>query len=390
MTERERLVRAWLSKRYTVTELAGEFEVSRKTVYKWTARHTLEGLPGLRDRPRVALYHPNAVSRDIADAVVRAKLAHPLWGPLKLRPLSDEPSKIHDGWPAPSTRGAILARAGLTRSRRRRRHIPPNTMPFRDCLEPNDLWCGDFKGWFRTGDGARCNPLTITDACGRALLRCQAVDRQDYRHTRPVFESAFREFGLPRAIRTDNGAPFASLAAGGLSELSVWWVKLGIWPDRIEPGHPEQNGRHERMHLTLKLDCCQPPAPTLGKQQLRFDCFRDVFNNQRPHQALDFKTPASVYRPSSRPYPDSLKDPVYPDGFSVRRVRSNGEVRWRGGLVFISTVLRAEAVGICEGDLGYDVYFGPVLLGRINVKGQKLIRPQTPTLKPRSVTHARS
>src|SRR4051812_35734338 len=196
-------MRARLTGRFTVTELAEEFRVSRKTIYKWTGRHALEGLPGLRDRPRVALRHPNAVPPAIAAAVVRAKLAHPHWGPLKLKPLADEPAELHAGWPAPSTRGAILARAGLTRGRRRRRHVPPNTMPFRDCFAPNDLWCGDFKGWFRTGDGSRCNPLTITDAFGRVLLRCQAVDRQDYRHTRPVFEAAFREYGLPLAMRTD-------------------------------------------------------------------------------------------------------------------------------------------------------------------------------------------
>lgn len=388
--ERERLVRAWLTGRYSVSELAREFEVSRKSAYKWLARHTLEGLPGLMDRPCVARHHPTAVPQAVVEAVVRAKRAHPLWGPLKLQPLPDEPAEIGQSWPAPSTRGAILARAGLTSSRRRRRHVPPNTMPFRDCLEPNDLWCGDFKGWFRTGDGARCNPLTITDAHGRALLRCQAVDHEDYFHTRPVFESAFREFGLPKAIRTDNGAPFASLAAGGLSKLSVWWVKLGIWPDRIDPGHPEQNGRHERMHLTLKLECCRPAAPSLAAQQLRFDAFRDVFNNQRPHQALGLTPPASVYRLSPRPYPSRITDPVYPQGFIERRVRSNGEIRWHGNLVFISTVLPGEAVGICEGDLGYEVYFGPVPLGRINVKGEKLVRLQPFSRKPGSVTHARS
>lgn len=390
LTEREKLVRAWMTSRFTVTELAAEFGVSRKTVHKWLGRHELEGRPGLQDRPRIALHHPRAVPPEIAAAVVRAKRLHPLWGPLKLQPLPDEPVEVREGWPAPSTRGAILARAGLTRKRRRRRHVPPNTMPFRECFQPNDLWCGDFKGWFRTGDGTRCDPLTITDAYGRMLLRCQAVDHLDYRHTRPVFESAFREYGLPRAIRTDNGAPFASLAAGGLSQLSVWWVKLGIWPDRIDPGHPEQNGRHERMHLTLKLECCKPAAATLAEQQRQLDQFRDVFNHERPHQALGFQTPASVYCPSPRLYPDRIEDPVYPAGFVERRVRSNGEIRWKGGLIFISTVLPGEAVGICEGGLGYDVYFGPVLLGRINVKGEKLVRPTNPTPELRTVTHARS
>lgn len=375
VTDREQLLRAWLTRKYSVLELAREFGVSRKTVYKWIDRHGLQGMPGLADRPRVALHHPNAVPPAVAEAVVRAKQAHPLWGPLKLRPLAEEPDEVRSAWPAPSTRGLILARAGLTRSRRRRRHIPPNTMPYCECREPNDLWCADYKGWFRTGDGSRCNPLTITDACSRALLRCQAVDHEDFAHSRPVFESAFREFGLPRAIRTDNGPPFASLAAGGLSALSVWWVKLGILPDRIEPGHPEQNGRHERMHLTLKQACCQPPAATLTQQQLCFDAFSHCYNHERPHQALAFQTPASLYSQSPRPYPCSIEDPTYPAGFIVRRVRSNGEIRWRGNLVFISTVLPGETVGIYEGDLGYEVCFGPVPLGRINVKGEKLLRP---------------
>jgi transposase-like protein len=230
MQERERLMKAWNSGRYTVTELAQAYSISRKTAYKARKRYLEGGPEALRDRPPIAHSHPKAVSPQVAAAVIRAKQARPLWGPLKLRPGPDEPAEIVAKWPAPSTRGAILARAGLTRPRRRRRRVPPNTEPFRTCHEPNDLWCADFKGWFRTRDGARCNPLTVMDAHSRNLLCCRAVPQGDYLHVRPAFEALFRNYGLPRAIRTDNGPPFASVAVGGLSPLSVWWLKLGIGP----------------------------------------------------------------------------------------------------------------------------------------------------------------
>jgi hypothetical protein len=207
---------------------------------------------------------------------------------------------------------------------------------------------------------------------------------------RPAFEALFREHGLPRAIRSDNGPPFASTAAGGLSALSVWWVKLGIWPDRIDPGHPEQNGRHERMHLTLKLEGCQPAQADLCAQQSRFDAFRQVYNHERPHQALEFETPGRLYRPSPRLYPDKLEDPVYGVDALVRRVRHNGEIRWRGGLIFISETLCGEAIAILEAELGYEVYFGPILLGRLDARQERLVRPTPPLRHPLSVTNARS
>lgn len=390
MEERERLVKAWLSGRYSVTELAEAFHVSRKTAHKWLGRFASGGTVALADRPRTALHHPNAVPDAVIQAVIRAKHNRPVWGPLKLNPGPDEPPEIVEHWPAASTRGAILARAGLVRPRRRRRTVAPNTAPFHACVEPNQTWCCDFKGWFRTEDGARCNPLTITDACTRVLIRCQGVERQDFAHSKPVFESAFKEFGLPEAMRSDNGAPFASLAAGGLSALSVWLVKLGIWPDRIDPGHPEQNGRHERMHLTLKLECCQPPAANLAAQQLRFDAFRHSYNHERPHQALALQTPASLYRPSPRTYPTLLEDPHYGADFTVRRVRSNGEIRWRGGLVFLSELLTGEAVGLREEQLGFAVYFGPVYLGRLDVRAERLVRPTGRLNELRAVTYAHS
>jgi putative transposase len=385
--ERERLIRAHQTGKHTVSDLAEAFGVSRKTVHKWLKRFIAGGMPGLEDSSRAPRHHPNAVSPEVTAAVIRAKQAHPSWGPLKLQPGPEEPSEVVRAWPAPSTRGLILARAGLTRSRRRKRRVPPGNLPFGACDEPNAVWCADFKGWFRTQDGQRCDPLTISDAYSRMLLCCRVVQKPDYAHVRPVFENVFREYGLPLAIRTDNGPPFASTAAGGLSRLSAWWVKLGIRLERIRAGHPEQNGRHERMHLTLKQECCQPPALTPAAQQLCFDIFQFSYNTERPHQALGLVSPAAWYRYSPRPYPDRLEDPEYPPEALVRRVRSNGEIRWRGNLVFLSEALIGEAVGLIETLTGFDVYFGPILLGHLNPGQERLIRPNGGTSQRASVTH---
>jgi putative transposase len=374
MQERERLIQAHLTGRYTVTELAEAFAVSRKTAHKVLRRYAQEGPAGLADRSHAAHSHPNATPDDVAAAIIREKRAHPTWGPLKLLPTAADPPEVAAAWPAPSTRGAILARAGLTQHRRWRRRVPPGRQAFSACDRPNAVWCADFKGWFRTQDGQRCDPLTVSDAYSRMLLCCQGLARPDYDHTRPAFERVFREYGLPNAIRTDNGVPFASVAAGGLSRLAVWWVKLGIQPERIEPGHPEQNGRHERMHLTLKQECCRPPAASPAAQQLRFNTFTHSFNHERPHQALGLQPPARLYTRSPRPYPERLEDPFYPADAVIRRVRSNGEIKWRGNLVFLSEALLGEAVGITETAVGYEVHFGPILLGRLDIKGERISR----------------
>jgi transposase InsO family protein len=382
------LVRAYATGRYTVTELAEMFAVARKTASKWLQRSSEEGPAGLLDRSRTPHHHPNATPEAVVAAVLLKKEAHPTWGPLKLLPGAEDSMEVRENWPAPSTRALILSRAGYTQPRRRKRRVPPSSQPFSSCEEPNAVWCADFKGWFRTGDGARCDPLTVTDAFSRMLLCCQALARPDYAHVRRAFESLFEEHGLPDAIRTDNGPPFASVAVGGLSPLAAWWVKLGIRPERIEPGHPEQNGRHERMHLTLKLECCRPPAATVADQQVRFDAFRQVFNRERPHQALELRPPATSYQPSTRLYrPWELDDPIYPDDSAIRRVRSNGEIKWRGRKVFISEALTGEAVSLRTTELGHDVYFGPILLGHLYGPQERLTRPVNHTSKPRSVTH---
>jgi hypothetical protein len=243
----------------------------------------------------------------------------------------------------------------------------------------NDVWSVDFKGWFRTGDGRRCDPLTVSDAFSRYLLACRSVRRPDHDHVRPVFEALFCEFGLPGAMRHDNGPPFATVAAGGLSQLALWWLKLGIRSERIAPGKPQQNGRHERMHATLKQATADPPAATLGAQQRRFNDFRRDFNEERPHEALGQKPPASLYAASPRAYPCPLREPVYAPDQAVRRVRSNGEIKWGGELVFISEVLAGEPVGIAETEGGaWRVCFADVELGFIDARTGTLRRQPRP------------
>lgn len=393
MKERLQLVSMYETGRYRVAELAEYFGVSRKTAYKWLGRFGQDGPVGLEERSRAPHRHPNATPLAVVQEVLQAKAAHPTWGPAKLLPPSDGATQLAAVWPAPSTRGSILARYGLVTARRRKRRVAPWSRPFQHAYGPNAVWCADFKGWIRTGDGSRCDPLTISDAFSRMLLCCQILPKTDYVHVRPIFEGAFREYGLPLAIRTDNGPPFASVGAGGLSPLSIWWIKLGIVPERIQPGHPEQNGRHERMHRTLKQATMHPPAATPEAQQDQCDAFRLEYNTLRPHQALGQLPPAILYAPSSRPYPMRVEDPCYPPMAVVRRVRSNGQIKWRGGLVFISEALVGELVGITELKDAWLVSFGPIPLGLLHPNKNTLERdPQVaPSINQESlVTYVHS
>ena len=363
MKERMQLISLYETGKYTVTELAKHFKVSRKTAHKWLGRFADEGALGLNERSRAPHQRPRATPAEVVLAVVRAKQAHPTWGPAKLTPRPDEAPEIAMAWPAVSTRGRILGMHGLVTRHKRRRRASPWFQPFLGADRPNNVWCADFKGWIRTGDGIRCDPLTISDACTRMLLCCDILTKPDYAHVRPAFERVFQQYGLPMAIRTDNGPPFASVGAGGLSPLSVWWVKLGIMPERIKPGHPEQNGRHERMHRTLKQEVMKPPAATALAQQERCNGFLSVYNTERPHEALGQVPPASLYVLSPRPYHELLGDMQYPPLTEVRRVRSNGQIKWRGGLVFVSEALIGDMVGITENHDGWLVSFGPIPLG---------------------------
>jgi len=251
--------------------------------------------------------------------------------------------------------------------RKQRRRTAPYHEPLAHADGPNRVWCADFKGWFRTADGERIDPLTISDAYSRYLLRCQGVEKTDTPRTRAIFEAAFREYGMPRAIRTDNGAPFASSAVGGLSRLAVWWMKLGIVPERIEAGHPEQNGRHERMHRTLKQETAQPAAANRRAQQRAFDRFREEYNEQRPHQALGMQTPALLYELSPRAYPARVPEPEYPASMLVRSVHHQGQIRWKKHDVVLSQVLWGERVGLLPVDeRWYTIYFAQFPIARFD------------------------
>jgi len=375
LDEKQSFINEWNLDQVSLAELCRRYEISRQTGYKWLARYQREGEAGLEERSRAPLDHPQAMSPRVRQRLVELRSRHPSWGPRKLRAyLQRQAPKIV--WPAASSIGDLLRREGLAHPRRRRKRTPPYTEPLKHAEAPNQLWCADFKGWFLTQDGTRCDPLTITDAYSRYLLRCCVVPRTDGQHAWAVFEAAFREFGLPDAIRTDNGSPFASRAPAGLSQLSMKWLRLGIRHERIAPGQPQQNGRHERMHQTLKQETASPPEQNLRRQQLAFLRFQKEYNQTRPHEALQYETPASRYVASERRFPAKLPDLQYPEGAHLRRVSHHGDVKVGGVNMFVSSLLRWEVVGLLEREQDPDwleVYYGPLLIGWMDLKRLTLL-----------------
>ena len=267
----------------------------------------------------------------------------------------------------------ILKRHGMVQSRHKRHHTPPYSQPFLKSKQPNEVWCADFKGQFRLGDSKLCYPLTLSDSYSRFLLGCWGLAHPAYFPTRYYLERAFREYGLPSAIRTDNGAPFASVGLGGLSRLGVWFVKLGISPERIEKGHPEQNGRHERMHRTLKAEAVRPPRKNMKEQQRVFDRFRITYNLERPHEALGQKTPASIYQKSAREYPARMTEIVYPQNFSVRVIKHSGCFKWQNHELYLSGTLAGEQIGLKQIDNSiWEIYFNFYPLGILYERTQSV------------------
>jgi putative transposase len=366
MEERARFIADYQVALYTMIELCTRYGISRKTGYKWLARFAEAGRQGLQERSRAPHTCPHRIAEDVAALLCTARRQHPSWGPAKLLDWL-RPRYRDVTWPAVSTAGDLLARCGLVKGRRRRRHaLHPGVVPA-TTTQPNDLWTADFKGHFRTRDGVYCYPLTIADQHTRYLLACQGLLSTKGGGVRPVFERLFREYGLPQAIRTDNGVPFATTGIHGLSQLNVWWLRLGIQHQRILPAHPQQNGAHERMHKTLKGEAIRPPRSTLATQQRAFNAFRRLYNDERPHQALNGRTPASLYGPSRRAYPRALPPVEYPGHFIVKRVTSGGTVRFKKRLVFIANPLQHHPIGFEEvADGLWSIYFCAVLLGRID------------------------
>ena len=348
--QRVACIAEWLEFDAPVSELALRYGVSRKTVYKWLERFERDGPEGLADQSRAPHHHGRAMPETVREALIAEWRAHPHWGPRKVRArlLKTQPTAR---WPAPSSIGDLYRREGLCVPRRRTRYVVPLTTPLAEAVAPNDVWTADFKGWFRTADGTRCDPLTINDAASRFALCCRIVPPTGA-GARPWFERTFREYGLPTALRTDNGTPFASTGPGRLSRLSVWWLRLGIALDSIDRGASRAEWPPRAVPPTLQTETAEPPARTAGEQQRRFDAMCRTYNFERPHEALQDWCPADSYWPSPRPYPRQLEDPWYDATHQVRRVRPHGQVKWHGELVFISEAVIGELVGLTEAENG--------------------------------------
>ena len=372
MDEKRLFIQDYIRGSFSMSELCTRYHVSRKTGYKWIERFEDSGQAGLVDRPRRPHRSPKATPDAQVEAILELRRRHPFWGAKKLvHVLQTRHPEVR--WPARSTVCDLLKRHGMIESRRRRRYPGHGGRPTTPMTAPNEIWCADFKGEFKTGDGRYCYPLTVTDGYSRFLLACQGRASTAHDGARPVFRRLFQEYGVPQVIRTDNGVPFATTALGRLSRLSVWWIRLGIYPELIEPGHPEQNGRHERMHRTLKQHTARPPAASGRAQQRRFDRFRHEFNGERPHEALGQRTPQSFYKRSPRLLPRPLPEIEYPAHFEVRLVSRNGGIRWSSHWVNVSHVLGTEYVGLEEvGDGIWDVHFGPLRLGQMDERTRKI------------------
>lgn len=349
----------------SIAELCAHYGISRKTGHKWISRYLTDGPAGLDERSRAPEHRPLRTEQRVVDALIELRQKHPTWGAKKLLTILQQ---RHPRWglPARSTVYELLRPTGLIAKKVRRRVVGHPGKPQRIALAPNDIWCADFKGQFRMGNGQYCYPLTVTDQYSRYLLACQSLPSTACDGVFPVFRQLFRAYGLPKAIRTDNGAPFAANTLARLSSLSAWWIQLGVLPDLIEPGKPQQNGRHERMHRTLKDETTRPSAYSFRAQQAKFNRFQSEFNDVRPHEALDMATPASVYEVSPRSMPARIKPFEYPDRFEVRYVSANGGIRWQRQWVNVSVTCVGQYVGLEEVDEGvWNVFFGPVKLGRL-------------------------
>ena len=374
MTERMRFVVRAQTGAYSVSELCERHGVSRKTGYKWLRRFGEEGPEGLKDRSRRPYRSPRKTPEEIEALLIEVREKHPRWGPEKLLAVVRRHHPELE-LPARSTVAAILKREGLIKSRRKRRRRRHPGPPTREVTGANELWTADFKGEFKTRDGRWCYPLTVADEHTRYLLACDAMRSTKGQGVKATFGRLFREHGLPEGIRTDNGTPFVvSHAIHGLSSLSVWWIQLGIRPERIEPGKPQQNGRHERMHRTLKDETVCPPAANLKAQQKRFDAFREEFNTERPHQALEQQRPAEVWKPPPRSCPDRIPSAEYPGHFELRKVSSSGKIKFKNRALWLSETLKHQTLGLEEIDDGlWSIHFYDVLLARFDERDYQVI-----------------
>lgn len=358
-----------------ISDLSKEFGISRQTGHALVKRYERFGTDALNDKSSRPTTSPNRTPPAKADRIVALREKHPTWGPKKLKKRLEvlEPDVR---WPAASTIGVILADAGLSQKRKRRRRASPNVpTERRETSAPNELWCIDYKGQFKLGNRSYCYPLTATDHYSRYLLGCEALENTKTNPAQITFLHLFDRYGLPDAIRSDNGSPFASTGRAGMSRLAVFFMRLGIALERIEPGKPQQNGRHERMHLTLKQDTTRPPAANSLAQQQRFDVFTKVFNQERPHEAIDMKTPSELYQVSKRKLPESLPIPDYPLHDRTLRVSNSGHLYLRSmGHAYLGSAFAQQQVGLREIEDGtWLVTFMELDLGYLDTQTKKII-----------------
>ena len=365
--EKHLFVADYLREVESFSGLCQRYGVSRKTGYKLVERYRREGMEGLEERSRRPHSQPHQLPHELRQAIVELRRPGGMErGPKKIQALLKQ---RYPDQPIPSrtTIYNVLKRAGQIPPRRLRRRVPAAASGLSSSQVPNGLWSADFKGQFPTRDGQWCYPLTVMDHASRYLLGCQALAGTGQDQAQGAFKALFRRYGLPQRLRTDNGVPFATIGGGGLSRLSIWWIRLGILPERIKPGRPQQNGRHERMHRTLKAAVATPPAASTHAQQQRFESFRNDYNTDRPHEALDQKTPASLYTASPRPYPERLPELVYPSYIHAHRVSHSGLVYWNGCRIYVGSHLTGERIGLeAINDGLWAVRFGPVRLGQFD------------------------
>lgn len=374
--QRKELVETYLKGTFTMTELCERFGVSRKTAYKWCARYQRFGENGFKDQSR-APHNPNVVySNDVVTKAIDAKLKHRGWGPKKIK------SNLKRHYPNMKLPSAtrlyeIFRENNLIVPRRLRNRIPA-THPLGELNDSNDVWIADFKGWFLTQDGAKCEPLTITDGFSRYLIKCEHLYDKSADYVWPMFVEAFQEYGLPHRVRTDNGPPFGSVGPGRLTALSIKLIKIGVMPEWINPGHPEENGRHERFHLTLKEAVANPPAQTIQEQIIRMKVFQEEYNFERPHESLGMNTPGSVYTKSTRKWDGILRSPEYDtQTMLIRKVGQNGCVYIRQCEYYVSQTLTGEYVGIEENETGeWRVRYGAVYLGQLKHGNPRIEKPK--------------
>lgn len=366
--QRRELVEAYLKGIVTMTELCSCFGVSRKTAYKWLNRYKTFGKEGLKDHSKAPLNPNRSFSDDDISIAIDLKLKHRTWGPKKiLVKLNQAHPRMK--WPSATRLYEIFKEHNLVSFRKIRKRVPA-THPLGEVNNSNDVWIADFKGWFVTQDKKKCEPLTITDVFSRYLIRCKHIEKKSWEYVWSIFEEAFREYGLPDRLRTDNGPPFGSRGVGRLTQLSVNLIKAGVIPEWINPGHPEENGRHERFHSTLKRTIADPPAATLQEQLKRMVVFQDEYNFERPHEALNMFTPATYYQKSKRTWNGILRSPEYDTKeIVVRKVCRSGGIWLKQTEYYLGRSLIGEYVGLKEAEEKekLEVYYGPVYLGKITI-----------------------